>query len=46
LTVRLFDMPETQALFSPTHNGRLLFATRIARLFAYGLISVAASRAR
>ncbi len=34
------DLPETQALQSLSRDGRLLFATRIVRMFGYGLISV------
>jgi MFS family permease len=38
--VSIFDLPETRALSTLSHDGRLLFATRIIRLFAYGLLSV------
>jgi MFS family permease len=38
--VRIFDLPEARALTQLSHDGRLLFATRIIRLFAYGLLSV------
>jgi len=34
------NLPETQFLRDLTPDGRLLFATRIARLFAYGFLSV------
>ena len=36
----LLQLPETQALQSLTHDGRLLFSTRSIRLFAFGLVSV------
>ena len=38
--MRLPDVPEIRSLSSLTQDGRLLFRTRILRLFAYGLISV------
>lgn len=36
----IFDLPEARALTTLSHDGRLLFVTRIIRLFAYGLLSV------
>ena len=36
----MFEFPETQALRVLTRDGRLLFCTRIVRLFAYGFLSV------
>ncbi len=36
----LLDLPEFQSLRSLTSDGRFLFVTRIARLFAYGFLSV------
>jgi len=36
----LLAFPEVQALRSLSSDGRLLFSTRIVRLFAYGLLSV------
>jgi hypothetical protein len=36
----LFNFPETHALRALTRDGRLLFCTRIVRLFAYGFLSV------
>jgi MFS family permease len=36
----LLQLPEFQALRSLTADGRLLFSTRIVRLFAYGFLSV------
>jgi MFS family permease len=36
----MLELPETRALRSLTRDGLLLFATRTARLFAYGLVSV------
>ena len=36
----MFTLPETQALRALTRDGRLLFSTRIVRLFAYGFLSV------
>lgn len=36
----ILDLPEAQALTTLSHDGRLFFATRIIRLFAYGLLSV------
>lgn len=38
--MKLLDLPETRSLRSLTSDGRLLFATRTARLLAYGLVSV------
>lgn len=38
--MRLLELPEAQALAVLTRDGRLLFITRIVRLFAYGLLSV------
>lgn len=38
--MRLLDLPEIRSLDVLTRDGRLLFGTRIVRLFAYGLISV------
>lgn len=38
--MKLLDLPETRSLRSLTGDGRLLFATRTARLLAYGLVSV------
>jgi MFS family permease len=38
--VSTFDLPEARVLTTLSHDGRLLFATRIIRLFAYGLLSV------
>ncbi|MBL8162055.1 MAG: MFS transporter [Anaerolineae bacterium] len=38
--MRLFDLPEAHSLSVLTRDGRLLFVSRITRLFAYGLISV------
>src|SRR5947209_1716829 len=35
-----FNLPHLQALRALTPDGRLLFATRCARLFAYGMLSV------
>lgn len=37
---RLIELPEVQALQALSRDGRLLFASRTVRLFAYGLISV------
>jgi MFS family permease len=37
----VLNLPETHALRALTRDGRLLFTTRIARLFAYGFLSVA-----
>lgn len=37
---RLLDLPELQSLSILSRDGQLLFATRVLRLFAYGLISV------
>jgi len=34
------DLPEFQSLRTLTSDGRFLFTTRIARLFAYGFLSV------
>jgi MFS family permease len=39
-TISWLELPETHALRSLSRDGYLLFATRIVRLFAYGLISV------
>jgi MFS family permease len=36
----LIQLPEIQALTTLTTDGRLLFSTRIVRLFAYGFLSV------
>jgi MFS family permease len=36
----ILQLPEVQALRTLTPDGRLLFSTRIVRLFAYGLVSV------
>ncbi|MCI0712793.1 MAG: MFS transporter [Chloroflexi bacterium] len=36
----LLDLPELQSLSVLSRDGQLLFATRVLRLFAYGLISV------
>src|SRR5215211_7322719 len=36
----LLALPEVQALRALTTDGRLLFSTRIVRLFAYGFLSV------
>src|SRR5919197_2960046 len=36
----LLALPEIQALRALTTDGRLLFSTRIVRLFAYGFLSV------
>src|SRR5262245_60959453 len=36
----LLELPEFQALTALTPDGRLLFGTRIVRLFAYGFLSV------
>jgi MFS family permease len=36
----ILNLPETQFLRDLTPDGRLLFATRMARLFAYGFLSV------
>ena len=36
----MLELPETRTLRSLTRDGLLLFATRTARLFAYGLVSV------
>jgi MFS family permease len=36
----ILDLPEFQSLRALTPDGRFLFATRIARLFAYGFLSV------
>src|SRR5215213_5748382 len=36
----LIALPEVQALRALTVDGRLLFSTRIVRLFAYGFLSV------
>ncbi len=36
----MFNFPETHALRVLTRDGRLLFCTRIVRLFAYGFLSV------
>ena len=36
----LLQLPEFQALRTLTSDGRLLFCTRIVRLFAYGFLSV------
>lgn len=38
--MRLLAVPEIRSLAALTHDGKLLFGTRIIRLFAYGLISV------
>jgi MFS family permease len=38
--MQLLELPEARALAALTPDGRLLFATRIVRLFAYGLIAV------
>jgi MFS family permease len=37
---RLFALPQTHALRTLNHDGRLLFATRAVRMFAYGALSV------
>src|SRR5207249_6557877 len=36
----LLALPEVQALRTLTADGRVLFSTRIVRLFAYGFLSV------
>jgi MFS family permease len=36
----LIDLPEVQALRTLTPDGRVLFATRVVRMFAYGFLSV------
>jgi hypothetical protein len=36
----IFEFPEAKVLRALTQDARLLFATRIIRLFAFGLISV------
>jgi MFS family permease len=36
----VFQLPEVEALRALTRDGRLLFATRIIRMFAYGALSV------
>ena len=38
--MRLLDLPEIRSLDCLTRDGRLLFRTRVLRLFAYGMISV------
>jgi len=38
--VRWFALPRTHALRTLNHDGRLLFATRAVRMFAYGALSV------
>jgi MFS family permease len=38
--MRLLQLPEFQALRSLTPDGRLLFATRMVRLFAYGFLAI------
>jgi MFS family permease len=38
--VRFVDLPEARALTTLSSDGQWLFATRIIRLFAYGLLSV------
>src|SRR3954469_7340361 len=39
-TGALIELPEAQALRTLTPDGRLLFATRMVRMFAYGALSV------
>ena len=36
----MLQLPEVQALYSLTPDGRWLFATRMVRMFAYGLIAI------
>src|SRR5579871_3343270 len=36
----MMQLPEIQALTTLTVDGRLMFATRMVRLFAYGLVAV------
>jgi len=36
----LIELPEAHALRSLSRDGRLLFATRVVRMFAFGLLSV------
>ena len=38
--MRLFDLPETQALRGLSQDARRLFSARAGRMFAYGLVSV------
>ncbi len=40
MSTHIINLPGTQALRDLPHDGRLLFTTRIARLFAYGFLSV------
>src|SRR3954469_136513 len=37
---KLLQLPEIRALTTLTRDGRLLFATRMVRLFAYGFLAV------
>src|SRR5207253_779848 len=39
-TSRLLRLPETAALLALTPDGRLLFGTRVVRMFAYGALAV------
>ncbi len=40
MTTRLFDLPETRVLRGLSVDARLLFTSRIIRLFGYGLVSI------
>jgi MFS family permease len=38
--LKIISLPKTQALHTLTPDGRLLFATRIVRMFGYGIVAV------
>lgn len=38
--MKIISLPKTQALHTLTPDGRLLFATRIVRMFGYGIVAV------